>query len=92
MIKSVMYHKVQDFATWKNAFDGFADFRKSSGELSYSVGNLFEDPNTAYVINTWDSVDVLNTFIQSKELEDAMKSAGVLEAPQTLIFNEVGEG
>ena len=92
MIKSVMYHKVQDFNTWKNAFDGFADFRKSSGELSFSVGNLKSDPNTAYVINSWGSVEKLEAFVSSQELADAMKSAGVLEPPHTLILNELAAG
>ncbi len=92
MIKSVMYHKVSDFETWLKAFNDFSEFRKSSGELSYSVGNLHSDPNTVYVINTWESVAVMEAFVNSKELEEAMKSSGVLEPPQTLILNEVGKG
>ena len=92
MIKSVMYHKVQNFETWKDAFEGFYEFRKSSGELSYSVGNLHSDPNTAYAINTWESLEKLQAFVSSTELEDAMKSAGVLEPPHTLVFNELDQG
>lgn len=92
MIKSVMYHKVQDFATWKKAFDGFSDFRKSNGELSFSVGNLQNDPNTAYVINTWESADVMNAFLNSKGLKEAMGKAGALEAPNILILNELERG
>jgi len=87
-----MYHKVKDFATWKKAFDGFHDFRKSSGELSFSVGTLQGNPNTAYVVNTWDSMEKLDAFVNSTDLKDAMMSSGVLEAPQTLIFNEVERG
>jgi hypothetical protein len=92
MIKSVMYHKVQDFATWKKAFDGFSDFRKSSGELCYSVGHLKDEPNTACVTNSWESVEKFHTFVSSKELEDGMKSAGVLEQPHILIINELDKG
>lgn len=92
MIKSVMYHKVKDFDTWKEAFESFSEFRKSSGELSYSVGNLHSDPNTAYVINSWNSLEALQAFVSSKELGDAMKAAGVLEPPHTLIFNELDKG
>jgi quinol monooxygenase YgiN len=92
MIKSVMHHNVKDFETWKKAFDGFYAFRKSSGELSYSVGNLHNEPNTAYVINTWDSLEKLDAFVNSQELKDAMMSADVLEEPHTLILNEVDKG
>jgi len=92
MIKSVMYHNVQDFDTWKKAFDGFYDFRKSSGELSFSVGTLHDKPNTAYVINTWESLEKLDAFVNSKALKDAMMASGVLEPPHTLVFNEMGKG
>lgn len=92
MIKSVMHHKVKDFSSWKKAFDGFLEFRKSKGELSYSVGYLHNDPNTAYVINTWESADVMNAFLNSEELKEAMGSAGALEAPNILILNELEKG
>ena len=92
MIKSLMYHKVEDFNTWKAAFDGFLNFRKSAGELSYSVGNLHDQPNTVFVINEWKSLEAIQAFENSAELANAMKSAGVLERPTTLIFNEVENG
>ena len=92
MIKSVMYHKVSDFNKWKEAFDGFFEFRKSKGELSYSVGQLHGQSNNAYVINEWQSVENLQQFVESTELREAMKSAGVLEQPHTLILEEVDRG
>lgn len=92
MIKSLMYHKVEDFNTWKTAFDGFLNFRKSAGEHSYSVGNLHDQPNTVFVINEWESLDAMRAFENSTELANAMKSAGVLEQPTTLILNEVENG
>jgi len=92
MIKTLMYHKIEDFGKWKKAFDGFSNFRKSSGELSYSVGTLQDEPNTAYVINEWESMTAFQAFVGSKELANAMKSAGVLEAPHSLIFNELDKG
>ena len=92
MIKSVMYHKVEDFNKWKEAFDSFNDIRQSKGELSYSVGTIHGDSNNVYVINEWESVDVLQEFVNSKELGEAMKSAGVLEPPHTLILEEIEKG
>jgi len=92
MIKTLMYHKIEDFGKWKKAFDGFSNFRKSSGELSYSVGTLQDEPNTAYVINEWESMTAFQAFVGSKELANVMKSAGVLEAPHSLIFNELDKG
>lgn len=92
MIKTLMYHKVEDFGKWKEAFDNFSDFRKSSGEKSYSVGTLQGEPNTAYVINEWESMQNFQQFVESDDLGNAMKSAGVLEKPNTVILSEVERG
>lgn len=92
MIKTLMYHKVKDFATWKKAFDSFSEIRKSAGERSFSVGTTNNEPNTAYVVNEWDSMEAYQAFMSNSALADAMKSAGVLEQPHTLIFNEVDKG
>mgnify|MGYP003624982960 CR=1 FL=1 len=92
MIKTLMYHKVEDFTKWKEAFDKFYDFRKSSGEISFSVGTLFNESNTAYVINEWNSIENFNAFVSSSRLSDAMKDAGVLEPPHSLILEELAKG
>ncbi len=92
MIKTVMYHKVEDFSKWKEAFDNFSDVRKSAGELSYSVGTAYDEPNTAYVINEWNSIEEFMAFFDSPKLSEAMKSAGVLEPPHTLILQEINKG
>jgi len=92
MIKTMMYHKVEDFATWKKAFDDFSGMRKSSGERSFSVGTIHNEPNTAYVVNEWDSLEAIEEFHGNPALAEAMKSAGVLEQPHTIIFNEVDKG
>jgi len=92
MIVSVIYHKVEDYSVWKQAFDGFAGFRKSMGEQSYSVGNVQNEPNTVYVINKWESQEALDAFLGSRELGEAMQSAGVLEKPNVLVLNEQEKG
>ena len=87
-----MYHKVKDFVTWKKAFDDFSEIRKSAGERSFWVGTIHNEPNTAYVVNEWDSLEAYHTFMENPALADAMKSAGVLEQPHSIIFNEVDKG
>ena len=92
MIKTLMYHKVKDFATWKKAFDSFSEIRKSAGERSYWVGTIHNEPNTAYVLNEWDSIEAPLAFLENPKLAEAMKAAGVLEPPHTIIFNEIDKG
>ena len=92
MIKTLMYHKVQDFNKWKEAFEAFADTRKAAGELDFSIGTLQNEPNTAYVINSWESVKHFEAFVGADELKVAMGAAGVLEAPHTIILEETNNG
>ncbi len=87
-----MYHKVEDFTKWKKAFDEFSGIRKSAGERSFSVGTLHNEPNTAYVINEWDSTEAIQAFLENPALAEAMKSSGVLEEPHTIRLNEVDKG
>lgn len=87
-----MYHKVQDFANWKAAFDGFIEVRKAAGEIDFSVGNLHNEPNTAYVVNSWENVEQFNAFMSADDLKEAMGAAGVLEPPTVIILNEVEKG
>lgn len=92
MIKTLMYHKVEDFKKWKTAFDNFSEIRKSAGEKSFSIGNVQNEPNTAYVINTWDSMEAYQTFMDNPGLASAMKEAGVMEPPHTIVLNELEKG
>ena len=92
MIKSLMYHKVQDFKKWKEAFEGFREVRKAAGEIDFSVGTLHNEPNTAYVINTWGSMEQFNAFVGADDLKQAMGEAGVLEAPHIIILHETDKG
>ena len=92
MIKTVMYHRVEEFSKWKEEFDNFAAIRKFAGEINYSVGTVYNEPNTAYVINEWNSVEEFKAFFESPNLSETMKSAGVLEPPHTLILEEINKG
>ena len=87
-----MYHKVEDFGKWKKMFDSFQDARKAAGELNFSVGNVHGKPNTAYVMNGWKTIEEFEAFVASVELADAMKNAGVLEVPHTLVVEELDKG
>lgn len=92
MVKSLMYHKVENFKKWKAAFDGFIEVRKKAGEIDFSVGTLQNEPNTAYVINSWASMKEFEAFFGANELKEAMAAAGVLEAPTVILLNEVEKG
>ncbi len=87
--KSLVYHKVKDYGIWKKAFDDFFAKREKSGELSYEVGILEDDPNTVYVFNTWKSQDHYKQFKDDEKLIQKMDEAGVLEPPKFLLLNKL---
>lgn len=87
-IKTLIYHRVQDFAAWTEAFHGFADERRAAGELSYAYGHFSDDPSMVYVLNEWESAADFQAFIAKPELKRAMEGAGVVGPPQFIVFNE----
>jgi len=85
-------HKVNDYTTWKDVFDKFADFRKSSGEKSYRILHPGDDPNDLTLLFEWDTQKNAESFLASEKLKSTMQEAGVTEAPNIQFLNEVAEG
>ena len=85
-------HKAEDYTKWKSTFDDFAPARKAAGEKSYQVCHVAGDPNDVVVLNEWDSIENLQKFLQSQELKEAMKRAGVSEQPEIYILELIEKG
>ena len=86
LVKTMVYHKVADFAKWKTVFDSMQAMRLASGELSYDVSTLSDDPTMVYVISEWASNEAAQAFFASPKLADAMNNAGVIEKPNMMIL------
>ena len=82
---TIVSHPVKDFDTWKTIFDQFEPIRKEAGELSAVVLRHADDPNMVTIINTWDSIEAPQAFLNREELKAGMAEAGVT-APPTIIF------
>ena len=78
-------HPVRDFDAWKAIFDQFEPIRKEAGERSAVVLRHADDPNMVTIINTWDSIEAPQAFLNREELKAGMAEAGVT-APPTMIF------
>lgn len=92
MTHLIIKHKVRDYTAWKNEFDNFADFRKTSGEKSYRILRPSEDPNDLTLLFEWDNDQNARTFFGSQELKSAMQRAGVAEEPRIQFLNEIDKG
>jgi quinol monooxygenase YgiN len=85
-------HKVSDYQTWKKAFDKFASTRKAGGEISYKIWRDAEDPNDLSLLFEWDTIENANKFMNSPELQTAMKEGGVTEKPRIQFLTTLDEG
>lgn len=92
MIHLYIRHKVNDYYTWKTWFDGFAAFRKSAGEISYQILRHQDDPNNLYLLFEWDNLDNARKFLDSADLREAMRRAGVNELPEIQLLTEADKG
>lgn len=92
MTTILIKHPVEDYAKWKDAFDGFINYRKTGGEKSYQICRPVNEPNIVVILFEWDSVDNARTFLDSQELKDAMQQAGVAGQPEITIMETVAKG
>lgn len=78
---AIVRHEVQDFATWKRAFDEDGAARRRAGIIGHAVNRSAKKPNLVVVYLQAESVDALRVFASRPELAAAMKAAGVVGAP-----------
>ena len=85
---TIATHPVKDFNAWKAIFDQFEPIRKEAGERSAVVLRHADDPNMVTVINTWDSIETPQAFLNREELKAGMAEAGVTVPPTMIFANE----
>ncbi len=78
---------VEDYATFRKAFDSREEMRKSAGALSSTVYQSVDDPNEVIVSVEFPTADAAKAFQGSQELREAMQRAGVQGPPRILIVN-----
>jgi hypothetical protein len=74
-------HKVEDFGTWKKAYDAFDNERKTMGVTGHGVYQLEGNPNDVTVFHKFDNMDTAKNFANSDRLKEVMKGAGVVGSP-----------
>jgi len=82
---TIATHPVREFEACKATFDQFEPIRKEAGERSAVVLRHADAPNMVTIINTWDSIEAPQAFLNREELKAGMAEAGVT-APPTMIF------
>lgn len=83
---AVVIHDVKDYDAWKTSFDSDIEARKQGGIVGESVMRGVDNDKTAVVYLPATDLEKLKAMLDSKELKDKMKQAGVKGKPQILIF------
>jgi len=85
-------HRVKDFPKWLEAFEGYVNTRKASGEKTYQVYHDGTDENNLYLIFEWDNEANARKFFTSDDLKKTMEKAGVADTPEIHFLKEATVG
>ena len=75
-------HEVEDYATWRSAYESVDRLRKEHGCTSAEVLVDPADKQDVYVLHRFPSLERAQAFAGSSELREAMGRAGVKGAPR----------
>lgn len=84
----VIRHKVQNYRSWKAAFDKHATFRKNHGCKGGKLYRSSQDPSEVVIVFEWDDLKKAKAFTQSDDLRERMTNAGVIGAPEFSFLEE----
>ena len=88
MAYTLVRHKVEDYNKWKRVFDSSTELRRSNGEESAQIFRDVDNPNTITVLNKWTNVEKAKKFMNSPELQEKLKEAGVTSQTTINFINE----
>ena len=84
-------HKVANYAKWKRVVQAATAWRKASGEKGFQVFRSSSAPNDLTIVCGWDSTARMQKFVESAELRERMKQAGVVSRPQIHFFSKADD-
>jgi quinol monooxygenase YgiN len=74
-------HDVEDFGTWKRAYDAFSAERETMGVTGHGVYQAEGNPNNVTIYHHFESMDAAKAFMGSDRLREVMTGAGVQGEP-----------
>lgn len=84
--------RVEDYEQWKAGYDESVELRKGSGEVSYRIFRSTDDPNVVTVLSEQRSAEQVQAFLDSPDLKERMRAAGVVEMGKMLLLEETDSG
>ena len=88
MVRLFARHPVNDYATFRAAYNDLDGFRTSMGVTGHAVYQTVDDPNDITISHDFDSSEAATAFASSDELKSAMQKAGVAGPPSIWIVDD----
>ena len=89
-VRLLVKHKVKDWDAWKKVFDDHKQARVDAGLTDRLVGYTIGDNHNVSLVFAVTDMAKAKAFINSKDLKDKMKEAGV-EGPPSFFFYRIVE-
>jgi hypothetical protein len=81
-------HDVEDYDTWKAAYDAFDAERQSMGVTGHAVYRSVDDGNDVTAYHDFETLEAAQHFASSARLREVMAQAGVSSEPQIWFVEE----
>ena len=88
-VRIMVRHKVKDWDAWKKAFDSHKQMRMDAGLTDRVIGYSVGDNHQVTLVFATADLDKAKAFMNSQELKDKMKEAGVEGAPDRFMYRVV---
>jgi hypothetical protein len=85
-VSVLIIHRVADFDAWKTAFDADRPAREEATCLGHYLKRGVDDPDTVYVYCLATDPERLRAFLESDELAERMREAGVVDEPTMILM------
>ncbi len=91
MATLIVKHRVSNFETWKQTFDGMTAERAKHGWLGHRVLRDAQDPNIVTIINHVKDLAGAKAYGGSPALREAMQRGGVQGPPEISLCDDVDD-
>jgi hypothetical protein len=79
-------HTVRDYRAWRAVYDTLEEVQRDWGVTAASVHQMVSVPDIVLVLRYFETVAQAQGFLTNRELQDAMRRAGVEGAPRVEIY------
>ena len=80
----LIQHEVEDFATWKEAYDSRTDVHDAAGFKELQILQGLDNPNNIVILFFNPNIERAREYLNSDDLKQVMEGAGVIGAPQII--------